>query len=421
MKLCRVEWFANIDAVFKVRPGWVGEILSELEERVRKLKLIPVKRRLYYALICEFCKLKLKVLEANGDCSTLSTLMREIDASRIRDLYTSLSLRELKLAAKCNESDSMAMIQSELFPLLIRDVPFVMLQRIAQMAFDIDIFIEDKERYHLSEINSGVPPIWWRDHPAHRWSDSWAKSHTSNNSSSYRSSNAGEDDEDQLHQSLSQSVAVSYEAPWVMPSLGKEQPRQSVASSRRQSLIVPARAIKMEGRRQSYRPSPVDASEEALCVVPSEPAEDGFMISRGVLDAMRDWQHEESQAKPQLGGIHDVLEDLLHSPSQPCTREQTPVKTARKRSNQATPCSSKRAKKTPPLPSDENARPSQFDDIRISSLLLESAGPPPLHKTTPVTVCKPKSRMSDPKDIPSDRAARKKLRDLEDYHKLNIL
>ena len=386
--ITRLGWFRSVEGVFCVDPVSVREVLQDfVKNRVPNLAVRSKKKSLSRQLILEFFMLKIQVVETGGDASSLTALLNAVDVSKMSTIYNSLSLRELKSSAKSvSPSDTMSFLEEKLFPLMIPYIPFALLQRVAQKAFDIDLFSEDKEKFWASTINSHVPLDWKRVHPIHKWSDNYIKSR----STLPQSFEASDDP---------YSIAVSYEAPWVMPSVNtRENPTQSTGS-RRQSLVVPARALKMEGRRQSYKPSPSDSSEDTLCVVP---AEDGFTISRGVLDAMRDWQHEELFPKPQLGGIGDVLEDLLHSPSQPSTRVQTPARP--KRQTSETPKSCKRVKNTSPQVHDENIRPDSNGSL-IGSLLLES---------------KPVGGVTERDQTLSDRAARKKLRDMEDYHKLNI-
>ena len=413
-----------MEAVFRVKQGSMYEILSILECNISSMEKIAHKRRLNIELITEFVRLKLQVWETQGDTANLTHLLNSIDVSKMRSLYKAISLRELRSAAKVNSSDTMLVLQSKVFPTMVRDVPFVLLQKVAQLAFDIDLFPEDEDRFRASYVNSHIPAGWFSENPIHKWSENNPKSHSSLSSLPSHVDHLP----DHMHVSLSQAVAVSYEAPWVMPTAsGKDHLRQSSSGSssrRRPSLVVPARALKMEGRRQSYKPSPSDEgmSEKikgALCVIPNETEDGGFTISRGVLDAMRDWQHEETQPKPVIaGGFNEVLEDLLHSPSQPCTRVPTPVKSPRKRSARGTPVSTKRMKKTASPPS-ENHNPNHsycnsVGESIIGSLLLDSGS------TSPPCTSNPARLIRVPRVTQSERAIRKHIRDMDDYHKLNI-
>lgn len=417
-----------MEAVFRVKQGSMYEILSKMEDRISSMgKKLTNKRRLNIQLLTEFVRFKLQVWETQGDSANLTHLLNSIDVSRMRSVYKAIALREFRSAAKVNLSDTMSVLHCKVFPLMVRDVPFVLLQKVAQQAFDIDLFPEDEDRFRASELNSHIPPSWFTENPIHKWGENHLKSHSSSLPSQV------DHLPDYMHVSFSQSLAVSYEAPWVMPAIaGKEHLRQSSSGScrRRPSLVVPARALKMEGRRQSYKPSPsdgevfteIDDGAGTLCVIPNQ-TEDGFTISRGVLDAMRDWQHEETQpTKPGIrGGFNDVLEDLFHSPSQPCTRVPTPVKSPRKRSARGTPVSTKRMKKTasPTLPPSENTNPnhSKYNSVEgsiIGSLLLDSGS------TSPPCTSNPARLLRAPGITQSERAIRKHIRDMDDYHKLNI-
>lgn len=244
-----------------------------------------------------------------------------------------------------------------------------------------------------------------------------------------------------------ESLVAVYEAPWVMPSVGKAE----ASTKRRSSLAVPtARMVRMEGRRQSYKPSPTDRKIASESSNDFREAEDGFAISRGVLDAMREWQIDDDQQPMMMlanstGGIGDILDDLLHSPTQPGTRAQSPVKAMRELSpprsarKRAAPNTPQTMKKPSPRqqPNDENAKPSYRNsatspashfcvDSSVSKALPGANKMSSKRKrgssgtNSPVTAKKATQVVR--KDLAdSDRMSRRMSRDADAYEQLNCI
>ena len=408
-------WFTCVEAVARVRPDDITTILDVFGKFLAVAKL-DKKQRLYHSLFLELFKLRMEL------CRTASTGLLEIlsnlEISKFRSVYTQLSSLELRAAAKTRVATStVSFVLQDVFPFFIRDIPVSFLEKISGAAFDLDITPDDVSKLWSSDLNAQLPKGWRTRHRLHRWDESFSKSQKRFVV------------DEPLVRNDSEAVAVVYEAPWIPPTLAKND-QSTAAQPRRQSVTVPARALKMEGRRQSYKPSPNDApSSDALCVV-HEAADDGFMISRGVLDAMRDWNHDEMQPTNCMLSdqpIGDVLLDLLHSPPQPSTRVTTPVKESKKRSIDETPKSTKRARRSPardPASGNrENISPHQL----ASSFLLESnvstiSSQDALNRKSlsPKTVLKaPKVPKSDEKK--TDRADRRRIRDEADYHTLNLI
>ena len=443
-----------MEAVHRTHGGRTEFLLGELCERIPQLKLSRTQR-LSHLLFLEFFRLKCVIAKHAGSHSQMLKMYTDLDVDPFTSLYAQLSTMELKSHAKRKSANTMAFVQQELFPIAIREVPFVFIQKISQCSFDSDLFPEDAGKLWLHPLNQGLVD-WRKLHPIHRWSDSIMKAQAVGR---LNSTHPALDT-----QAQSEAVTVAYEAPWVMPTIGKDgvkNPRRSVAAPT-------ARMVKMEGRRQSYKPSPTDrlaANSDAICLVNGS-EEDGFAISRGVLDAMRDWTHDDSQggalmvANHGASGIGDVLEDLLHSPTQPGTRVQSPVKSAKKRPKAQTPQTAKRMRTSPkrdisptPFVSDENAPPVNPASVSrnepakamspLSQLLLDSEvstavsseikdtgllrkrpvlkrPPEERQSTSPATMLKA-AKPTVREDVHSDRASRKSLRDENDYSKFNIL
>jgi hypothetical protein len=334
------------------------------------------------------------------------------------DIYDQLSRLELKsLGRSGKQHDTVTFIQKEILPLAIRDMPFSFIQRISEQAFDFELFPEDENILWEAEINASVPSEWRKISPAHRWNESVS-----------RASNSEK-------QENSEAVTAVYEAPWVLPSQNKTENNYG-GNSRRSSVAIPARGLKMEGRRQSYKPSSISSATDAVCLIPEAP-DDGFIISRGLLDAMRDWQHDEHQAPMMLPDqpLGDVLEDLMHSPSQPCTRAGSPMKPVLPQSRGEHFSPSPKRIRSRGLINKENIMPGGHNDFRppaspeINEVFkveseVSTAFPSVIkgvreNVISPPTVEKNAMMLRD--DVPTERGKRRMSRERDDYFELNAL
>lgn len=400
---------------------------------------ISKKQRLRHQLYFEIFKIKKRISSGANSRATLLAIYNSLDLSGFTDVYHQLSMMELKATARRKSVNTMSFIQQELFPLAIRDIPFVFIQRIASGAFDVELFAEDATKMWNSPLNQELGDGWKTSHPVHQWNASIIKSQSVKDNAIGGASSSSN--------SFPESLVAVYEAPWVMPSVGKAEP----STKRRSSVALPtARMGRMEGRRQSYKPSPTDrqTASDPKSHIPE--TQDGFAISRGVLDAMREWQIDDDQQPMMMlanstGGIGDILEDLLHSPTQPGTRAQSPVKalrevsplrSARKRTAPNTP---QTMKKLSPRqhPKDENARPSKQNSTTspVSHSRLDSSVSTALPSATKISfkrkrgssgtnspVTAKKATQVVRKDtIDSDRMNRRMSRDADAYDQLNCI
>lgn len=414
-------WATYGEAVSRVRAGAFLEILEDVRSFIEVWK-VTKKQRLKHLLFLEFFKLRAQLFGVSP--SSLVDILSLLDVSMFRSLYSQLSSLELRSLARSRTASSTAVfLLHEVLPLFIRDIPVSFLEKVSTCAFDLELTSDDISKLWNSDLNSEIPKKWRSRHPMHRWDDSFSKSQKQ-----FMTGQAEYRDE-------SEAVTIVYEAPWVAPSLAKVD-QSSIAAPRRQSVGVPARALKMEGRRQSYKPSPNEPSD-ALCTV-HDSADDGFMLSRGVLDAMREWTHEDQQ--PSMlpdQPIGDVLMDLLHSPPQPSTRVATPVKETKKRGFEPTPQSAKRAKRSPAksvtpvrvarnnsdaVPATQEIGVSMISEFLLDSNVstLPSQENQAQSNQSPMTVVKarkpPKSE-----ERKTDRVERRRIRDEADYHTLNMI
>ena len=314
-------WAVDFEAVYRCFQSDLNWIFCTLRSQVDEGKA-PRRLKLKSLMFLEFFKLRDIIWSDKADLSRLSFHLSNIDISRFTDLYGQLCKQELKSIGKVRKSnDSTSFIHNELLPIMVRSIPGAFLRRITETAFDCELYREDVSKLEFCEFNKDISGDWWKRHPFKAWSESIMK----NNSSGQP--------EDVSSRFDSEAIAVVYEAPWVMPSLVKND-GQAKHDSKRQSIPIPARSLKMEGRRQSYKPSENESvGEGSLCLAASDQPEDGFVINRGgYLDSFRDWNHDSSQEPAALmlndQPLGDILEDLLHSPPQPSTRVTSPVKAA---------------------------------------------------------------------------------------------
>jgi hypothetical protein len=217
----------------------------------------------------------------------------------------------------------MAFIEEELLPVSLRDIPFIILKKLAEICFDIDLFDDDMNKMWRCDLNASFS-TWKAESSIHRWSDSVSK-----NSSLLSKLGLGSMAVS-IGATTTDAVSVSYEAPWIMPTLLENPKKSTVASSAPNSSFATARMVRLEGRRQSYRPDPstnVEHAITALCIVEDDPS--GFKINRNSLDGLRDdWGFPSDEntvpSKACNNGIHDVLDDLLQSPTRPSTKINSP-------------------------------------------------------------------------------------------------
>ena len=208
---------------------------------------------------------------------------------------------------KSNKHDVFGFLENELFPIVLREIPFCYLQRISLEAFDFALSEEDHSKYWNSDLNIGFETARGK-HPIHVWSDSLLKGQ----SLRHNPVNAPENE-------LSSSLCNVYEAPWVMPSTSNGAKRRIDS---RQTIAATARMFRFEGRRQSYRPKPVDPSPAtALCALADEEAEDGFFIRTNQNDMFRaDWEPEQINFSPNVRDHRKDFDDILNelrSPAKP--------------------------------------------------------------------------------------------------------
>jgi hypothetical protein len=332
-------WIISVEAAWRLYSFNMGYVSVHIQSALLEKKMTK-KRRLQHNLYFEFFKLKAMIAAASSK-TYLASLLNSLDVSEFSNIYAQMGALELKSCAKMKSVDMMGFLQKELFPVVIRDIPFAFIRKISDEAFDFELFMEDACRFWSSPINNGWDD-WRKQNPLHQWNESF-----------HRQTRNLKQPID-VSSDMNESLVTVYEAPWVMPSKGEQ--RSSTAP--RQSVVAPtARMVRLEGRRQSYRPSPDanNASSGAICALIQD-SDDGFAISRGVLDAMRDWHGEESAEGAVMltndgNDLGDILDDLLHTPTQPATRASSPVKannplsspgSTRKRRANITPKSNKR-------------------------------------------------------------------------------
>ena len=410
-------WSVDAEAVSRLGPASKHIILDVLPGLLDSVRM-PKIQRLKHLLFLEMFKLRMDVIEAGGEESELSNLRSNLNVSRFLDIYDQLSRLELKSLGRTKKvHDSVSFIQGEMLPFAIRDIPFSFIQRISEEAFDFELFPEDEGKLWEADINSAVPIEWRKIAPAHRWNDSLSRLSDSDK-----------------HES-SDAVAAVYEAPWVLPAQNKTDNKHG-GGTRRSSIAIPARGLKMEGRRQSYKPTATTSASDAICLIPDE-SDDGFTISRGLLDAMRDWQHDEHQAPMMIPDqpLGDVLEDLLHSPSQPCTRVGSPIKQVVADSVGEYGSPSPKRIRSRGLVNDENIAPNDYNyqpraelspgkpvfnvvsegSTALPSVIKEMHG----NNISPPTAQKKAKIVRD--DAPTERGKRRMSRDRDDYFELNAL
>lgn len=256
--------------------------------------------RLRNLLFLEFFKLKLFIAEIGDDMTSLSNLYSHFSADQFSDIYGQLGKLELRKTGKAGSAsnDLPSFLHNEVFPIVIRDIPFMMMKKIAEESFDFELYPEELEQLWTCDLNMHIPRSWRENSAVHRWNESIMRV-------------GGKSQTEKLLET-SEALAPVYEAPWVQPTMSKPDTKPTQPLSRRSSAMIPARTLKMEGRRQSYKAADSSQLNGCLSIV-HEPTEDGFFISRGVLDAMRDWQHDDADNSATMipdKPLEDVIEEL---------------------------------------------------------------------------------------------------------------
>ena len=304
----------------------------------------------------------------------------------LRDTYSKLSRLEFHSTGKSKSGDFMSFMLKELLPFAIRDIPFAILKKIAMLCFDIDLFEDDYSRFWNAEMNSDYSHFR-SDSSLHRWND---QSMMKSGAQIFSTSASDEPQDSPQDYGM---ITLAYEAPWILPNLQNPQSGTRAAPGRKTTVAAhpTARMVKLEGRRQSYKPEGAatnsdEANGGAICLVPATeddgwPATTEFSIRRSSLGEIPgDWDlpgdcHNDDR---KHGGISDVLEDLLGSPTRPSTQtKNSPENTkSRKRSLSRSPprkfdvgvseTSPQTVIKKPCTRevNDENSAPSQRQNLR---------------------------------------------------------
>lgn len=311
-------WGVEFEALYRCFHSDIDWILNAAAFAIEVSKALK-RLKLKHLMFLEFFRLREMITQDKHDLSRVSALLSDVDEKcSFANRYGQLSKLELRsLGKKKKSNDVSSFLQNQLLPVAVRSIPGAFLSKISEMAFDFELFPNDIQKLQCCEVNEGIPKEWWQKNPLKAWSDSVMKNRISQVS------------DDICPKSNSEAVSVVYEAPWVMPSIARNDTKKD---SKRQSIPIPARTLKMEGRRQSYKPNENESLDEgALCVI-GDQSEDGFTINRGILNTLRNWTQDDSNDTPMMINdqpIGDVLQDLLHSPPQPSTRVASPVKIAR--------------------------------------------------------------------------------------------
>jgi len=327
-------------------------VKTVLKSLVTRLVSVPSSNLcLRHVLFAEFFLLKISVMECDSDHKLLSFAESVTPSKRMRDTYTKLSKLELHATGRLTVSTSsvMAFIESELLPISLCDVPFLILKIIALSCFDIDLFDDDMNKMWRLDILAKFSH-WRSISSIHRWNDMMMKNSAIMTRLGFGGATASISGV-VVPEVNTSAVTVAYEAPWIMPTLLENPKRKSAVATTSSSANVStaytttARMVKMEGRRQSYKPEAAvvvdtSVSTSALCLVPDH-EESGFRISRNSLDGLRDdWGFSSHVAQdtgviekdPPKSGIYDVLDDLLQSPTRPSTHVNSPASATRESS-----------------------------------------------------------------------------------------
>jgi hypothetical protein len=349
-------WSVYFEALYRQFASEVDWFLINFPDILDECKLSR-RSKLKHLMFLEFFKLRNMIWKANPDWSQLSGVLSDLDVTEFASLYGELCKLELKSIGRAGKSqNTMSFLHKQVFPVMARTIPPVFIKAISERAFDSELFEDEIEKFKTCELNENVTNDWWSHNPLKSWNDSVSRKQIS----------APEENS----KSFDESLAVVYEAPWVLPSVVKPDTKGK-NDPKRQSVTIPARSLKMEGRRQSYVPAETDQhGSDALCIMEDQ-GEDGFSISRGILDAMREWSQEDTGHSTMMISdqpLGDVLQDLLQSPPQPCTRATSPVKLAHSTQDPESPEAFKKARITSDSYETENVPPSNafnFEDGRF--------------------------------------------------------
>ena len=322
-------WSVYFEAAIRVSQDPVG-LARALDDELDKIKL-PRKRLLKHKLFSKIFLLKLSIIsECTSDKKLISYLNSLSGTDHIltglQDIYNKLSKQEFHSTGKDQSGNLMSFMLQQFLPFAVRDIPFAILRKVAMLCFDIELFEDDYSKFWDADIN-GEYQNFRSESSLHKWNDQ-----TMMKSSSQV---FGAVDEPQDSPQEYGVITLAYEAPWIMPNL--QQPGGSARGPSRKSSTVThptARMVKLEGRRQSYKPDLSTSSTNledgngAICLVASND-DDGwhstandFSIRRNSLDEIPgDWDSVSGIGNEQKKhGLNDVLEDLLSSPTRPSTQ-----------------------------------------------------------------------------------------------------
>ena len=404
--------------MFASDSSWLLSILPDVLDQCK----LSRRSKLKHLMFLEFTRLRDLVWKTNFEWNRLSSILSDLQLSEFANLYGQLCKLELRSLGRGGKSqDTMTFLHTQVFPIMARSIPSVFLKAISERAFDSELYEDEIDKFRTCGLNTGIPGEWWSNNPFKSWNDSVS-----------RKPSKGTEENNEFS---GESLAVVYEAPWVMPSLAKPEPKAK-NDLKRMPVNIPARSLKMEGRRQSYVPDETDDGGcDALCVVP-ERVNDGFSISRGILDAMREWSQEDTHSAPMM--IHDqplgdVLQDLLQSPPQPSTRVASPVKESVPSEEPDSPRTVKRVRRNENNDDSENVPPKnrQVELLSNTAALLafnvesEVSTALPSAKVTPARKLRPTlsapDKMKTCEQPKSEREKRRMSRGEDDYFELNAL
>lgn len=355
-----------------------------LDGQLSTLKL-PSRRLLRNQLFSKMLLLKLSIYDECTSDQKLAAFTSSLSSSdpilvSLRDVYSKLSKAEFHSTGKSKTGDLMTFMLSELFPFAIRDIPFAILKKLAMMCFDIDLFEDDYSRFWQTDINQDYHHFRTIS-SLHRWNDTCMMKNAAT---------AVFDVPEQSPPDCEGTITLAYEAPWILPNLQNVSVSGSnKAQTRRKSTVTAhptARTVKMEGRRQSYKPTAsssnvaTDENAGAICLVQTEESDPwanepgGFSIRRSSLsDLPGDWDFgglHHADDKASKNGLNDVLEDLLGSPTRPSTQtfNSPDNQRSRKRSLSRSPIKLFGERQASSSPQTVVKKPCQREDFQDENL-----------------------------------------------------
>ena len=326
-----VFWSSTAEAAIRAFDNPL--VLAEkLDEELNSLKL-PRKRLCMHRLFSKIFLIKQMIYRECISDQKLVSYLGGLSATdpmivSLRDTYNKLSKLEFHSTGKSKTGDVMTFMLKELLPFAVRDIPFAILKKLTLLCFDIDLFEDDYSKFWNADINADYAHFR-SDSSLHRWNDQYMMK--SSAAQIFASGNHDPQDSPQDYG----VITLAYEAPWIMPNLQNTQPGTRVNGQRKSGVTAhpTARMVKLEGRRQSYKPAASSTSAThaedaagAICIVQGTDDQDWpetteFSIRRNSLDEIPgDWDFMVHRNDDKKHGISDVLEDLLGSPTRPSTQ-----------------------------------------------------------------------------------------------------